>query len=163
MEVLIILLLSFVIVGGFLRWVEKGNSVRAHIHCLPENNSTPVPKTSPGYIQFACPYDLILSQSTHEEGGWNQRVSLQHRLKVPNGYMGILTVFPGAFRMSNGQKNFEVVSEAEFLPPGWEGNLSIFLMNRHPQEPAVCDLGSPVAVLYFLPVEILPNLVMSIG
>lgn len=130
--------------------------------CYPVTSSSPSPDVLGGHVTFLCPYDLIVAQSS-AESGWTQEVDLQHRVKIPHGYAGVLSVAPFSFRTDNGRSHSGVVSEPEFFPSGWEGDLRIILMNRHPEEPAICDRGSPIANLLLVPTDSEISLRSSIG
>jgi len=121
--------------------------------CYPLDPRIPVPETATGRVVFKAPRDILLAQASEDEG-WSQQISLQHRIKIPKGYTGLLSLMPMSFRMSNGRTHVDVMSPPEFLPSGWEGDLLMLLINRHSSEPAICDRESPLACLYLLPADV---------
>lgn len=125
----------------------QGKENPVHVACYPAHPGVAAAEEVDGYLSIPAPHDLILAQTSHDDGGWTQTVSLQQRVRIPLGYIGVLTVSPQAFRMTNGRTHTAVTADHLFLMPGWEGDLNIFLMNRHNSEPAVCERGTHLATL----------------
>jgi dUTPase len=97
-------------------------------------------------VTFMAPYPIVIDVA--------ERVVVEsgYYVEIPDGYCGVLAVRTDGYRDRNQRLHDTIGTGHQFLTPGFQGEITVEIWNKHFEEPAGLAEGLPFAELHLVPI-----------